>query len=545
MDRKEFLKLISLAGVSAPFLLNGMPSRFMNHFLDVQANCDVVNDRVLVILRLAGANDGLNTVIPISQYDTYANLRPTIKIAKSGSGGYIPLDQTVSTSKLVGLHPAMTGFKSLYDSGKLTLLNGVGYPNPNYSHFRSENLMFAGKDGSTEDDLSSGIFGRYLGALYPGLSGNPTTQSPDPLAIQLGNLNPSLFYENATEKNVEYNLTGFQNSLFNGLKSKNANNTLGTDSEYNDLLDYIRGVALSMDAYYDRVVSVFNAGNNSTTTYPTSMLAKQLKTVARLIKGGSKTKIFQVNIGGFDTHVNQVQYGSANLGVHANLLGDISNSIAAFQADIDSLGIGDRILTLSFSEFGRQVKENANFGTDHGDLAPFFVIGNAAAAGILGDHPVFSNTSSFYYNQSQRRYDYRQVFASLLQDWLGADNGLISSTELQDFSMGGKKVDLIKNDIKAENACTTLGSSETVKAKQITVYPNPARNFFKIDFTSVKFQSVVLNLYDMSGKLVLTRKYDGYNSNIEVSTDDLRTGSYLLMIKTDVQEFSKKIIISR
>lgn len=546
MKRKEFLKLVSLAGVGAPFLLNGMPSRFMNHFLDVQANCDVVNDRVLIILRLAGANDGLNTVIPISQYDTYANLRPSIKIARTGTSGLITLDQSVSNEKLVGLHPAMQGFKSLYDSGKLTLLNGVGYPNPNYSHFRSENLMFAGKDGSTQDDLEKGIFGRYLGALYPGLAGHPTTQSPDPLAIQLGNLNPCLFYENASERNIEYNLTGFQNSLFNNLKSAKTNPGLIPNSEYNDLLDYIRGVALSMDTYYNRVMSVFNAGNNSTVTYPTSTLGKQLKTVARLIKGGSKTKIFQVNIGGFDTHVNQVQNGSTNLGVHANLLGDISNSIAAFQADIDSLGIGDRILTLSFSEFGRQVKENANFGTDHGDLAPFFVIGNAAASGILGNHPVFSNTTSFYYDQTQRRFDYRQIFASLLQDWLGADDGLISSTELQNFTQGDKKVNLVKNELKAQNICnSTLGLSNVVNESTIRVYPNPAKEFLKIDFTSIKYQNLSTTLYDMSGRLVLTREYSTYNSDLVLNTSNLPNGVYILKVKTDKGEFSKKVLISK
>jgi uncharacterized protein (DUF1501 family) len=166
-----------------------------------------------------------------------------------------------------------------------------------------------------------------------------------------------------------------------------------------------------MDAYYDRVMQVFNAGNNSTTTYPNSSLGKQLKTVARMIKGGSKTKIFQVNLSGFDTHVSQVQTGSTHLGTHANLLADISNSVAAFQADIQQLGIADKIMTVTFSEFGRQVRENGSIGTDHGDLAPFFVIGNAAAAGILGDHPVFTNQTSFYYNQNQRRYDYRQIFA--------------------------------------------------------------------------------------------------------------------------------------
>ena len=141
MKRRDFFKLVSRLGVGVPFYLNGMPTKLMNQISDLQLDCDAVNDRVLVIFRLAGANDGLNTIIPINQYDAYAALRPTIKIPNTGTGSYIPLDTTVGSGKLVGLHPALTGFKRLYDSGKLLLMNGVGYPNPNYSHFRGEALI--------------------------------------------------------------------------------------------------------------------------------------------------------------------------------------------------------------------------------------------------------------------------------------------------------------------------------------------------------------------------------------------------------------------
>ena len=537
MNRKDFLKLVSLAGVGAPFYLNGMPSRFMNQFLDFQLSCDAVNDRALVIIRLAGANDGLNTVIPVSQYGTYAALRPNIKINNSGAGSYIPLDSTVASGKLVGLNPSMTGFKNLYDSGKLLLMNGVGYPNPNYSHFRSENLMFSGKDGSTNSDLLDGIFGRYLGALYPGLAGNPTTLNPDPLAIQMGNLNPCLFYEHTTEKNIEYNMTGFQSSIFSNLNLMN--------SEYNDLLSYIKGVASSMDAYYNRVMQVFNAGNNSTTTYPNSSLGKQLKTVARMIKGGSKTKIFQVNLSGFDTHVNQVQAGSTHLGTHANLLGDIANSVAAFQADIQQLGIANKIMTVTFSEFGRQVRENGSTGTDHGDLAPFFVIGNAAAAGILGDHPVFTNQTSFYYNQNQRRYDYRQIFASLLQDWLGASTSLMVTSELDYYVTGNQKVDVISNGQKAGTVCaTTLSTSNVSAEKGIKVYPVPASQYIYVDVENNRNTEIRYQMLDMSGRIILQRAERPISGRIEINVSSVPEGNYILKLTMDAEETSKKIIIS-
>ena len=539
MDRKEFLKLMALAGVGTPFLLNGMPSRAMNYFLDMQtASCDDVNDRILVIVRLAGANDGLNTVIPVSQYSTYAALRPTIKIKDSGTGSYIPLDSTVSQNKLVGLHPSMTGFKTLYDEGKLSLFNGVGYPTPNYSHFRSENLMFSGKDGSNNQDLEDGIFGRYLGALHPGLAGNPTVQRPDPLAIQLGNLNPSLFYEHHTEKSIEYNASGFQNTLFNSLK------TVDPNSEYNDLLAYIKQVALSMDAYYSRVMSVFNAGSNSATIYPDNTFGKQLKTVARMIKGGSKTKIFQVNIGGFDTHVNQIQAGSTELGAHANLLATISNGIAAFQKDLNLLGVGDRVLTATFSEFGRQVRENGSVGTDHGDLAPFFVVGNNITPGIFGEHPLFTNSTATHYNQNQRRFDYRQIFASILQDWLGATDVLMYEAQLNNFVTVENKINIITPTKVASVLCpTTTLSTNTTTKKEISIFPNPATDFVNINLSALNFKNAELKIFDASGRMVFDRNYTSENKTIKIDVSNFKTGIYIINIISDGEKRSEKLII--
>ena len=547
MDRKEFLKLVSLAGVGTPFFLNGMPSRVMNQFMDMQMSCDAVNDRILVIVRMSGANDGLNTVIPVNQYDQYAILRPDIKIAKTGANGYIPLDTTVNTARLVGLHPKMTGFKGLYDSGKMLVMNGVGYPNPNYSHFRSEYLMQAGKDGTEPNpDLYSGIFGRYIGALHPGLSGNPTTKNPDPLAIQFANLNPSIFFEHSTERNIEYNLTPIQNNFFGQLKRSSSETTetaIPTASEYTDLLNYIKGIELSMDKYFNRVTAVFNAGSNSAVTYPDNSLGKQLKTVARLVKGGSKTKIFQVNLNGFDTHVGQVTTGSTHDGVHAGLLKQVSDSIAAFQADIKNLGFEDKVLTVTFSEFGRQVKQNANKGTDHGDLAPFFVIGNSVSGGILGNHPVFSNTTGYYYNQSQRQFDYRQIFASILQDWLGADTSLMLSSEMNDFVVGGKKVAVIKNEKTAGVVCGNLSTSNVNTSNEIKVYPVPTSSFLYIDFGKLRPSTVEYQLIDYSGRVLLSGKNNNFNQKIELDTSSIKNGNYLLHVQTDTQKHTQKVIV--
>ncbi|MDR2916002.1 MAG: DUF1501 domain-containing protein [Tannerella sp.] len=535
MKRRDFFKIVSSLGVGVPFYLNGMPTRLMNQISDLQLDCDAVNDRVLVIFRLTGANDGLNTVIPINQYDAYSALRPTIKIPNSGTGSYIPLDTTVGSSKLVGLHPSLTGFKSLYDSGKFLLVNGVGYPNPNYSHFRGEALMFAGKDGTYNDDLLEGTFGKYFAALHPGLAGNPSAEKPDPLAIQLGDISPCLFYEHAIEKGIEFNMYNYENTLTTLSSQK---------SDYQDLLDYIQKVADSMDIYYDRVMQVFNSGSNSTVTYPDTSLGKQLKLVARMINGGSKTRIFQVNLSGFDTHQYQATYGSTHLGTHANLLENVGNSVAAFQADIQQLGLADRIMMVSFSEFGRQVRENANQGTDHGDLAPFFVIGNAVEAGILGDHPVFSNSTDFYYNQDQRRYDYRQIYGALLQDWLGSTTNLMQTIELDHFVTGAQKVDIIKNSQKAGTVCSETGNSNVIVQKGIKIYPVPASQFIYIELEDQCQSEVNYQIFDMSGRVVSRGSENFFTTRLEIDVSSLAKGYYIIKLKTNSANFSGKIMIA-
>ena len=545
MDRKKFLKLVSLASVGVPFMLNDMPSRFLNQFLDFSTtDCDDLNDRVLVIVRLAGANDGLNTVVPLNEYDKYADLRPNLKLKKTGTNAIITLDSTVSSDKLVGLHPSMTGFKGLYDAGQMQLFNGVGYPNPNYSHFHSEAIMYAGQDGTTSSNLVDGMFGRYLGSKYPGLANNPTTQNPDPLAITFNDLNPSLFYEHTHEKGIEYNVNPIQNSFFTNLR-ESSSNLLPNPSEYSELVDYIRGVEASMDAYYNRVMSVFGSGSNSSTVYPTSTLAKQLRTVARMIKGGSKTKIFQVNISGFDTHAAQVQAGNSHIGTHANLLADISNSIAAFQEDINALGFGDRVLTATFSEFGRRIKENGSTGTDHGDIAPFFIIGNAVTAGIMGDHPLFPNSSSAYYGQDQRRFDYRQLFGSILKDWLGADNTLMTATQLQDFVEPNTKVDIVKAPLRADYVCATLHTADINAASHVVLYPNPAKDFVKVDFSTLHYKTLHYSIHDVSGRKVLKGEESHYSRVVEINISSLVKGVYILILKTEMAEISKKIIVEK
>lgn len=454
LGRRKFLKISSAIGLSSPLLLNDSYAWAASAPL---VDCDYINDRVIVIVRMAGANDGLNTIIPLNQYSEYSYLRPDIKLSNIGTNAIIQLNSNI------GIHPSMTGFANLLNQNKLAIINGVGYPKANYSHFASENMMFAGKDGNTSTALTDGLMGRYLERVFPGMAGSPNRLLLDPLALHFGNSNPCLIFGHTHNRNIEYNMASMQNTLF-GMLAPEIN--LPDDSDYGQLQEYLKGIEKSMDSYYNRIMSVFNSGNNSSTTYPNTNLAKQLKTVARLIKGGSKTKIFMVTIGGFDTHDTQVQSGNTHLGGHANLLANVSDSITAFQSDIENLGLAQNIMTVTFSEFGRQVKQNGSMGTDHGDIAPFFVIGQNVNGGIYGSHPSLTtpatasstSSASFYYPKTELKHDYRQIYATLLQDWLGANNDVMQTAQLDAGSIGttaATKLDLVSTTMNASPNCLT------------------------------------------------------------------------------------------
>ena len=330
--------------------------------------------------------------------------------------------------------------------------------------------MFSGKDGNTNQKLEDGIFGRYLASVFPNLAGAPNSQNRDPLAIHMGSSNPNLFYGHTHEFGIEYNLTSLQSQLW--ATPGFAGVAVPDISEHYDLLQYITFIEQSMDVYYNRVIENFNAGSNSTITYPDTSLAKQLKTVARMLKGGSRTKIFQVTLGGFDTHVNQVVSGATHTGSHATLLANLTNSIEAFQMDLEALGLGDRVMSVTFSEFGRQVRQNANFGSDHGNISPFFVIGKPAQAGVLSSHPIIPNTG-FQYDLVERKFDYRQIFATLLQDWLGSDSTTMQVAELDQFTAPELKLPILKSTAIVGSSCYVNNfticdqTTETIKAVRV------------------------------------------------------------------------------
>ncbi len=516
MKRRNFLRLLPAAGMTS-FAVNGFSMRpFANsRMAQILASCDGVQDRTLVLILLKGGNDGLNMVIPAAKYDRYATLRPTTKINDTGTGAFIPVDNTLPAADQAGLHPAMTGLKDLYDRGWVNIVQAAGYQSMNQSHFKGTDLWLSGGGGSADlNNLTSGWMGRALQAFYPHIEGVPTADMLDPLGIQVGDPATSLGFHTDTEHQNVINLSGQDPSGFFSLIQ-----TIGgapivnvPDSDHGDELEYIMGVERSINLYAQRITEVFNAGSNSISTYPNSGLAAQLKTVARMIKGGCKTKVFLCQIGGFDTHSAQVDSGDTSIGAHANLLMQLSDAVKTFLDDMQGMGLADNVMGCTFSEFGRCAKENGSFGTDHGTMSPMLVFGKNAKPGVLGTNPDIDNLTSD--NQIKvMQFDYRQVFATLLQDWLGANPYVMEQTMFDGYDI----LKLVDRHYRVEPACQWGGSDIIVdQFRPMSVFPNPASISTEVAYENRgEVFDAYLTLHGLGGSLIAARTetvHPGFNS---------------------------------
>lgn len=504
MKRRNFLKIFPALGVT-PVAVNGFSMRpFANRKMaNILAGCDGVEDRALILIQMKGGNDGLNTVIPIPRYDKYATLRPTTRISDTGPDKYIALDSTLPLKDQVGLHPAMTGIKALYDKGWASVVQGVGYKDVNQSHFKGTDIWLTGGGGSYAlNNLTSGWMGRSLQAFYPENVGVPTPEMPDPLGIQVGDPNTSLGFHTETEHQNVINLSGQDPAGFYSLVQTIGGAPLKDipDSEHGEELAYIMGVEQSINAYAKRITDVFNKGKNALTTYPANNgLAAQLRTIARMLHGGCKTKIFLCSIGGFDTHSAQVDSGNTSLGAHANLLKSFSDAVKAFFDDLEMMGIADRVAACTFSEFGRCAKENGSFGTDHGTLSPMFLFGKGVRANVLGTNVNLDDLTND--NQLKNmQFDYRQVFGTILQDWLGANAYVLEQSMFE----GYKQVFLVDKAYTAKPDCYWGGKRVVDDPFRPTLkaWPNPARVSTEVVYESQDHFEAVLSLHSLGGTMV-------------------------------------------
>lgn len=523
MQRRDFLKNISIA--SLPAFLGGFSVKAFgaNPMLSAFTAANVETDHVLVLIQLNGGNDGLNTVIPLDQYAALANARTNI---------LIPDTQVLALtgSSTTGLHPAMTGMRDLYDAGKLNIVQSVGYPNQDFSHFRSTDIWLSGSDANQVID--TGWLGRYLGYEYPNYPvGYPNSTMPHPLAIQMGYaISSSLFGLNGVMGTVVANTTDFYDDL-NGIIEPLPN------TRVNKELSYLRLLSSQTDSYINTITSVASTVTQQL-SYPNNGLAAQLKTVARLIAGGLKTRIYLVSsniLGSFDTHSNQVEGVNHSMGMHASLLGGLSQSIKAFMDDLEFLGIDDRVVGATFSEFGRRIQSNGSMGTDHGAAAPMFIFGKEVQGGIVGTNPVIPATVTEDDN-IPFQYDYRSVYATLLENWFCVPNGDLNSILLNNFQT-----------LPLLNYICTLDVHELNQHAGETLiqnYPNPFT-----DKTTISFRTqgghTEIQIMNYEGRVIQTLVNDicaPGSYSVSWNGEELAAGNYYARLQNGVLQQVRSMI---
>jgi uncharacterized protein (DUF1501 family) len=416
--RRSFLRQSALGGslaLSAPAFV-GATFRELAAGQDRPVAADTGRDApILVVLQLAGGNDGLNTVVPVNN-DDYRRARPRLAIAATDA---LRLDDTT------GLHPAMTGAKELFDSGLLSIVQGVGYPNPNRSHFRSTDIWMTGS--SADEVRNRGWLGQYFDNACHG--------SQPPAGLSVGRSTPLAFASERVSGVAMQNpnslrfFPGEEDSMkttsarYRSVSGGGDIAALGTSEEVGasiadvagsgpasmNPVDFLERTALDAQITADRVQAVAARGK-ANAHYPTSPLGNDLRFVARLISGGLATRVYYLSQGGYDTHAQQAP-------AHRGLLADLGESLAAFLNDMKAAGALDRVLVMTFSEFGRRVAENGSGGTDHGAASSLFLAGGRVKAGLHGRVPSLA-PADLVNGDPKHEIDFRSVYAGILEHWL-------------------------------------------------------------------------------------------------------------------------------
>lgn len=528
MKRRDFIKKTAPAAVIVPSLINGISFAAGNNpWLESLAKSAEDNDRVLVLIFLSGGNDGLNTVIPKDQYSQLSNARQNVLIPQ---GQVLALNGYPNT----GFHPSMTGMRDLFNQGKLQVIQSVGYPDPNFSHFRSTDIWNTASD--SDQVLSTGWIGRYLETEYPGFPvGYPNATHPDPLAVQLGANLPLLFQGPA----AQMAMTISSGAIFDGWLTGTQDPAPATPA--GDELTYIRTITGQTQQYAQRILDAYIAVTQQSPGYPApgvNYLADVLKLIARVIKGGLKSRVYLCGLYGFDTHASQVVDGQTNTGAHSTLLGMLSQAIKAFQDDLVYLGIEDRVLGMTYSEFGRRVKSNASLGTDHGAASSMFIFGKNIHGGILGSNPAVPANATVDDNIPMQ-YDFRSVYASILQDWFCVPQPTLENIMLQNF----QHLPIVNP------AC--LASIQEVnsmsEALLLQVSPNPLTSSAYAEY-EVPDGHTLLQLYDPLGRLVKTyvnQKQPAGKYKVWIENEGYRVGNYHLRLQSGALQKTFTVVIAK
>jgi uncharacterized protein (DUF1501 family) len=405
-NRRLFLQQLGAAGIVS---LGIAPPAFLSRaaWAAGEDESKLVNKqpdgRILVLVQMAGGNDGLNTVIPHGDPEYY-KARPGIGIAKPN---------VLKIDDALGFHPQMTGFKELYDEGRLAIVQGIGYPNPDRSHFRSMDIWHSARPDA--DYTQDGWLGRGLDLTVEQHAGAMRA-----MALGTNRLPLALLSSKVNVPSIS-NLAGYHLELGAGPEAnrKLQRRLMGEIAERQSSLSGLGAAAANLDFLRKTAVTAFSSADKlkevtasykPAVPYPTNGLGEKLKVVAQIIAGDLGTRVIFVSLDGFDTHAQQA-------GSHQALLAELSSAVRAFFQDLKGHSLDERVVLATFSEFGRRVKENGSLGTDHGAASQVFIAGPSVKGGLHGKHPSLTDLVE---GDLKFHTDFRSVYATLLSkvlDW--------------------------------------------------------------------------------------------------------------------------------
>jgi uncharacterized protein (DUF1501 family) len=512
-SRRDFLSASGILGAGS-MLLGNLPLQAFQPTPLMAALANGSNDRVVVLIRLDGGNDGLNTVIERGNTHYY-NLRPTIAIQESNMW---------ALSNEYGMPMATSALQGLWNDGMMKTIFNVGYPEPNYSHFRSYDIVASGSE--SEVIVNTGWMGRFLDNEYAAFLETPPTVPP---ALQIG-VQADLVFR-ADQANMALAVSSpeefYQIAQTGQLYDVSALGNTPRELE----LAYVRQTANAAFRYAETIKNAYSRGKNQVTYPADNNLAEQLAIVARLIKGNLGTRVFMVRIGGFDTHAEQYDY-------HLSLLRYLSEGVKAFYEDLafDGSGWEDKVLGMTFSEFGRTIYENASLGTDHGWGTPMLMFGGGLGNGFVGEYQDLSNPNP--YSDPEFSIDFRSVYATVLQDWLG------NSPELVNFVMGQQQplisglVPAISPPLGDNGKCALLGHN-----------PHPVvATSVEIKYAMMQNGPVRLQILDKAGHVLRTlvneyKAIGSYTFNFDRAAWYLPPGKYQYRLQSGGQVFQRDMVL--
>ena len=513
-SRRDFLASMGLAAAGGAVMLGGTPVKAYGNSSLLHALNRLETNRVLVLVRLSGGNDGLNTIVPFRD-DEYRRLRPLLALRSS---------QTFHLTDDLGMHNALSPLNSHYAEGRMAVVQNVGYPVPNLSHFLSTDIWESASETSTLQ--RTGWLGRYLDEAFPDFAQDPPRT---PVAVQVGGGSPLLFQGST----ANMSMTLINAELFERIAATGQFYSMEgiPDTTYGQEMAFMRQTLNDSFLFADAIrQAVENVRINS--SYPVTRLGEYLGIAAQLIKGGLGSRIYMVSIGGFDTHSDQRDR-------HGPLLDNVGRSIAAFLDDVNDDEVEEEVLVMTYSEFGRRIEQNGSGGTDHGSAAPLFLFGNGIQGGVYGHNPDLVNLDST--GNIAYEFDFRSVYASVLQDWFG-----LPAADVAGNLHGAYETLPVIKGAANPTAVEEEAVPEAFALHQN--YPNPFNPTTAITYTLAHTARVQLRLYDVQGRLVRTLLDKTLPAGSYAQPFDatgLPSGTYLYRLETPDGHQSRQMTLIR